>query len=131
MEMFAHNVSVIRDLGEDVWEEIRSTRLSAVVKLGARCGAKCRRQGHEPADELIGILDAYPHRPMMVGVISDAELGSAGIGHAYPEVLVLIVGERQIGGYRTQAISVWGQPTPCLSPQEFPLTTFEIAEVKA
>src|ERR1700722_20534265 len=68
---------------------------------------------------------------MSAGVIGDAELRSAGVRYADPDVLVLVVGEGQIRGHRTQPVAVGGQPTPCLPAKDFPLTALQVRKVKA
>src|ERR1700691_1074712 len=68
---------------------------------------------------------------MSAGVIGDAELRSAGVRYADPEVLVLVIGEGQIGWHRTQPVAVGGQPAPCLPAKDLPLTALQIHKVKA
>src|SRR3984885_7456244 len=68
---------------------------------------------------------------MSAGVIGDAELRSGGVRYADPDVLVLVVGDGQIRGHRTQPVAVGGQPTPCLPAKHFPLTALQIHKVEA
>src|ERR1700729_1959801 len=68
---------------------------------------------------------------MIAGVIRDAELRGTGVGYADPNVLVLVVGDGQIGGHRTQPVAVGGQPAPRLPAKQFPLTALQIHKVKA
>src|ERR1700693_2854521 len=130
MEMPARNSCVVRDLGKDVWKKIRSSYLGSIVKLRADRG-KARWKGHERTYVLVGVLNAHPKRQMIVQVISDAELSSAGGGQAHSDVLIFVVGNRQIGGTWTDPAAVGGQPTPGLSAQNFPLAAFQVKKAKA
>jgi len=51
--------------------------LRIVVKLGAQLAAKSRGERNKRAAELVGILDAQSHDPMVIEMIRGAELGSA------------------------------------------------------
>src|ERR1700722_7608543 len=130
MEMSACDSRVVRDLGNYVWKKIRSSYLGSIVKLRADRG-KRRREGDERTYELVGVLDAHPKSQMIVQVISDAELSSAGVGQASTDVLILVIGDRQIGGTRTNPAAVRSQPAPGLSAQNFPLATFQVKKAKA
>src|ERR1700684_665264 len=130
MEMSACNSRVVRDLGNDVRKKIRSSYLGSIVKLRADRG-KARWKGHERTYVLVGVLNAYPKRQMIVQVIGDAELSSAGIGQANPNVLIFVIGDRQIRGIRTDPAAVGGQPTPGLSAKNFPLAAFQVKKAKA
>src|ERR1700693_2479361 len=130
MEMSACNSCVVRDLGNDVWKKIRSSYLGSVVELRAD-RSKARWEGYERTYVLVGVLDAHSKRQMIVQVISDAELSSAGVGQAHPDVLIFVVGDRQIGGTRTDPAAVGGQPTPGFSAKNFPLATFQVKKAKA
>src|SRR5580658_3997277 len=90
MEMSACNFCVVRNFGKDVWEQIGSSYLGSVVKLRADRRGKGGWQGDESTYVLVGILDAYPNRPMFVQVIGNAELGSTGVGQADADVLILV-----------------------------------------
>ena len=104
--------------------------MGSIVKLRADRG-KSRWKGHERTYVLVGVLNAYPKRQMIVQVIGDAELSSAGVGQANPDVLIFVIGDRQIRGIRTDPAAVGGQPTPSLSAQNFPLASFQIHKAKA
>src|SRR5215470_754699 len=101
MEMPASYVSVVSDFRKDVWEEIRCANLGPVVKLRTKRRTICRWQGHEPTDVLIGILNSQPHRPMIVGMISNPELRGTRVWQSNPDVLVFVVRDRQIGRHRS------------------------------
>src|SRR5580704_12911948 len=130
MEMPACNSCVVRNFGNDVRKKIRGSYLGSIVKLRADRG-KARWEGYERTYVLVGVLYAHPKRQMIVQVISDAKLSSAGVGQANPDVLVLIVGDRQIGGIRTDPAAVGSQPTPGLSTKNFPLAAFQVKKAKA
>src|SRR5580658_11295904 len=68
---------------------------------------------------------------MIACAIGDAELRGAGVGYADSEVLVLVVGDGQIGGHGTQPVAVGGQPAPCLPAKDLPLTALQVHKVKA
>src|ERR1700678_1917354 len=95
MEMSACNSCVVRDLGNDVWKKIRSSYLGSIVKLRADRRGKGRWKGDGTAYVLVGVLNAYSESQMIVQVIGDAELSSAGVGQANPDVLIFVIGDRQ------------------------------------
>jgi len=64
-------------------------------------------------------------------VISHSELGSSRIRNSDAKVLILVVGNGQIGRYGSDALTVGGQPAPGLSAENFPLTALQVHEVKA
>src|ERR1700722_4806652 len=68
---------------------------------------------------------------MIAGVIRDAELSSAGVRYADPNILVLVVGDGQIGWHRTEPVAVGGQPAPCLPAKDLPLAALQVHKVKA
>src|ERR1700683_2547355 len=104
MEMPTCNSCVVRNLGNDVWKKVRSSYLGSIVKLRADRRGKGRRKGNRSTYVLVGVLNAYPKRQMIVKVIGDAELSSAGVRQAHPDVLIFVIGDRQIGG-------TWTNPT--------------------
>src|SRR5580658_7491608 len=91
MKMPACNFCVVRNFGKDVWEQIGSAYLGSIVKLGADRRGKGGWKGDESTYVLVGILDAYPNRPMIVQVIGDAQLRSARVRQTYPDVLIFVV----------------------------------------
>src|SRR5271170_965859 len=131
--MSACNFCVVCDLGNDVWKKIRSSYLGSVVKFrGTRAnGGEGRRKRDKTAYVLVGILDADPKRPMFVRVVGNADLGSAGVGQADADVLILVISDGQFGGIRTNSDAVGGQPTPGLSAENFPLAALETHKAKA
>jgi len=83
------------------------------------------------ADKLIWVLDTCSEGPAFVRVISHSELGSSRIRNSDAKVLILVVGNGQIGRYGSDALTVGGQPAPGLSAENFPLTALQVHEVKA
>src|ERR1700723_523729 len=131
MKMSASKFCVVSDFGNNVRKKIGSAYLGSVIKLRTNRRGKCRWKGNEISYELIGVLNSQSKRQVIVSVIGNAELRSAGEGQANLEVLVLVVGSCLIGGHRTQSIAVGGQPTVGLPAKNFPLAAFQIQEAKA
>src|SRR3984957_1067146 len=131
MKMVASKFCVVSDFGNDVRKKIGSAYLGSVVELRANRGGKCRWKGNETSYELVGVLNSHSKRQVIVSVIGNAELRSAGEGQADLEVLVFVVGGCLIGGQRTPPIAVGGQPAIGLSAQNFPLAAFQVHKAKA
>src|SRR5580704_16966440 len=131
MEMPACNFCVVGNFGKDVWKQIGRTYLGSIVKLGANCRGKGRLKSNKSADILVGVLNAHPSSPVIVEVVGNSDLRGTGVGQAYPDVLILVISDRQFGGVRTNSDAVGGQPTPGLSAENFPLTALETHKAKA
>src|SRR5271163_4117074 len=106
MEMAVSQFCVVSNFGNDVRKKIGSAYLGSIVELRANRGGKCRWKGDEGADVLIRVLNTHAERPVIVGVIGNAELRCAGESQANLEILVLVVGSCLIGGYRAYPSAV-------------------------
>src|ERR1700758_5264204 len=103
MKVSVRELVFVGDLGQNVWESICRSDLRAIVKLRTNGSERCR-ECDEAADKLIRILDTCSEGPVFVRVIGHSELGSPCIRNSDAKVLILVVGNGQIGRYGADAL---------------------------
>src|SRR5262249_36338665 len=103
MKVSGSKRGVVGDFGKDVWKKIGRAYLRSIIKLRAQRFAESGWKSDKSPYELIRILNAHSHRPMVVWVIGDTKLRRAGVRETDPDVLVFVVGDCQIGGHWAQS----------------------------